>query len=70
MTTANFDVRSFWLNFEVSMFVYDDDFASVLRFMQMDYLGRSSRIYLDEWRKRSHWETLRDNTAQLLGPLL
>lgn len=68
--STNMDQRSFFLNFEITMFVYDDDFASVLRFLQMDYLSKSSRIYLDEWRKRSQWEIFRDNAAQLLGPLL
>jgi cardiolipin synthase A/B len=68
--STNMDQRSFFLNFEVTLFIYDDDFASVLRFLQTDYLARSQRVYLDEWRKRSSWAVLRDNTAQLLGPLL
>lgn len=68
--STNFDARSFWLNFEATMFIYDDDFASVLRFMQTDYIGRSYEIHLDEWRRRPLWHVLRDNTAQLLGPLL
>lgn len=68
--SANFDQRSFWLNFEVSLFVFDDDFASVVRFMQSDYLKSADEVTLDHWRRRSIWETLRDNTAQLLGPLL
>lgn len=68
--TTNMDQRSFFLNFEVTMFIYDDDFASVMRFMQMDYLNKSRRVFLDEWRKRPSWHILRDNAAQLLGPLL
>ncbi|MBX3386643.1 MAG: cardiolipin synthase [Phycisphaeraceae bacterium] len=68
--SANFDQRSFWLNFEVSLFVFDDDFASVVRFMQNDYLNACDEVTLAEWRQRSAWQTLRDNSAQLLGPLL
>lgn len=68
--STNLDARSFWLNFESTMFIYDDDFASVLRFMQTDYVSRSYEIHLDEWRNRPLWQVLRDNTAQLLGPLL
>lgn len=68
--STNLDARSFWLNFESTMFIYDDDFASVLRFMQTDYVSRSYEIHLDEWRKRPLWQVLRDNAAQLLGPLL
>ncbi len=68
--STNMDQRSFFLNFEVTLFIYDDDFASVLRFLQMDYLAHSKQIFLDEWRTRPAWKTFRDNSAQLLGPLL
>ena len=68
--STNMDQRSFFLNFEVTLFIYDDDFASVLRFLQTDYLSKSTRVYLDEWRSRPAWEVFCDNSAQLLGPLL
>lgn len=68
--STNMDQRSFFLNFEVTLFIYDDDFASVLRFLQTDYLVKSQRVYLDQWRQRSSFAVLRDNSAQLLGPLL
>jgi cardiolipin synthase A/B len=68
--STNMDQRSFFLNFEVTLFIYDDDFASVMRFLQTDYLSKSTRIFLDDWRKRPSWKVLRDNSAQLLGPLL
>lgn len=68
--SANFDARSFWLNFEVTVFIYDDDFASAMRFMQKDYIAQSDQVHLAEWKQRSRWEVFRDNAAQLLGPLL
>lgn len=68
--STNMDQRSFFLNFEVTLFIYDDDFASVLRFLQTEYLGKSERIHLDQWKNRSSFAVLRDNSAQLLGPLL
>jgi cardiolipin synthase len=68
--SANFDARSFWLNFEVTVFIYDDDFASAMRFMQSDYIAQSDQVHLAEWKQRSRWEAFRDNAAQLLGPLL
>lgn len=70
ITSANLDMRSFWLNFEVSMFVYDRDFAGMLRFLQTKYLGQSHRVHLDEWRRRPFWRRFSDNVAQLLGPLM
>lgn len=68
--SANFDQRSFFLNFEVSLFIYDDDSASLLRFLQTDYITRSTEVLLADWRKRPLWRVFLDNTAQLLGPLL
>ena len=68
--STNFDARSFFINFEVTVFIYDDDFASVMRFMQMSYVSDSYEIFLDEWRRRRFWHVYRDNAAQLLGPLL
>ncbi|MBC7772508.1 MAG: cardiolipin synthase [Pyrinomonadaceae bacterium] len=68
--SANLDQRSFWLNFEVTLIHYDDDFASELRFLQTSYLEQSEEVHLDEWRARPKYQVLFDNAAQLLGPLL
>lgn len=68
--SANLDARSFWLNFEITAFIYDDDFASQVRFMQADYLAHSTEVELAAWQNRSSLAVFRDNTAQLLGPLL
>ena len=68
--SANFDQRSFFLNFEISVFVYDDDLASQIRFMQVGYIDKSIEVELEAWRRRPLLHVLRDNSAQLLGPLL
>lgn len=68
--SANFDQRSFFLNFEVSLFIYDDDSASLLRFLQTDYISKSTEVLLSDWRNRPAWRVFLDNSAQLLGPLL
>lgn len=68
--STNMDQRSFFLNFEVTLFAYDADFATVLRSQQMDYLSKSMQVHLDAWRKRPPLDILKDNAAQLLGPLL
>ncbi len=68
--STNFDARSFWLNFEITVFIYDDDFASVMRYMQKSYMADSYEITLEEWRHRRFWHMYRDNAALLLGPLL
>lgn len=68
--SANFDMRSFFLNYEVSLFIYDDDLASMLRFLQVSYIDQSVEVTRDQWANRSLVSRFFDNTAQLLGPLL
>ena len=68
--SANLDMRSFTLNFEVTLFVYDTDEASLLRMLQVSYMEDSDDVFLEEWAARPAWKRLVDNTARLLGPLL
>ncbi|MCC6675860.1 MAG: cardiolipin synthase [Phycisphaerales bacterium] len=68
--TANFDMRSFWLNFESTLFVYDAVFAEELRALQGRYIASSEGIELAAWRARPATRRFVDNIAQLLGPLL
>lgn len=68
--SANFDMRSFWLNFESTLVVYDSDFASLLRFLQRDYIAKSDQVSLAQWRERSLARVAVENTAQLFAPLL
>lgn len=68
--TANLDVRSFVLNFEMAALVYDTDFASELHLLQMGYLDRSERLTLESWSGRGSSRVLGDNVAKLLTPLL
>ena len=70
VTTANFDQRSFDLNFEVSTLVYDSDFASQLRFMQRSYIEDSVRVREDWIRGRSWPKRLFENAAGVFSPLL
>jgi cardiolipin synthase A/B len=68
--SANLDVRSFALNLEVNLLVFDTDFASVLRFMQTSYIEQSDEVTLVEWQKRPLWRKIVENSARLVGPLL
>jgi cardiolipin synthase len=68
--SANFDMRSFWLNFEATLFVYDDDFAGELRWLQTSYLTESVPIKLASWKRRPRLRRFWENCAQLAGPLL
>lgn len=68
--SANLDMRSFWLNFETTLFIHDEDFAGQLRFMQQHYADQSTEISPEDWRRRPLWKRLLDHLAQLLNPLL
>jgi cardiolipin synthase len=70
ISTANLDRRSFELNFEVSVVVYDDDFASQLRFLQRGYIAESRLVEPAQWNRRLLAAKLWHNAAGTLSPLL
>ena len=70
VSTANLDRRSFELNFEVSTFVYDSDFASRLRLLQKGYLRNSERVQPLSWARRPIAQRVVQNAAGLTSPLL
>jgi cardiolipin synthase A/B len=70
VSTANLDRRSFELNFEVSMVVYDSDFASQLRFLQKSYINESTQVDPHAWGARGWPTKLWQNAVGVLSPLL
>jgi cardiolipin synthase A/B len=68
--TVNLDVRSFWLDFEVTLCVYDSPFAERLLALQQKYIEDSVAIDLDTWRRRPATERFSENLARLCSPLL
>jgi cardiolipin synthase len=68
--SVNLDMRSLWLNFEISLFVYDRQFTDLLRALQDQYLEDSDRLDPERWRRRPARHRLAENAIRLLGPLL
>ncbi len=68
--SVNMDKRSFSINFEISMFVYDQGFVTELRDLQQSYIEHADRIELGPWRRRPVHTRLLQNTLQLLAPIL
>jgi cardiolipin synthase len=66
--STNFDDRSFRLNDEASLNIYDADFASEQVAIFERDLAQSRRITLEEWRARPFMEKVWERTAALLGP--
>jgi cardiolipin synthase len=70
ITSANLDRRSFELNLEASLVVYDDATSAALRRVQEGYLARSTRIEPAAWFARPAWKRAIENGVGLLSPIL
>jgi len=70
VTTANLDRRSYEINFETSVLVYDEAFAVRLRHLQRSYLADSDRIDPGAWGRRGIGARFVENLANLVSPLL
>ena len=68
--SVNFDMRSLWLNFEISLFVYDSAFTQQIRDLQMDYISSSSFIDREQFRQRTYSQRLAVNIMRLFAPVL
>ncbi len=68
--SVNLDMRSFWLNFEMTLFIYNKEFTSRLRLLQEEYLLSSRPLNEVVFKKRSVKERFLENMALLVGPLL
>jgi len=68
--TANFDMRSLWLNYEVSLLVYDEDFVTDLRALQQVYIDSSEAVMMVPWSKRPVGARLIESAVRLMAPLL
>lgn len=65
--STNFDNRSFQLNDEANLNIYDAEFAARQVEIFEDDLRQSRRITLAEWRQRPRVEKLLDRTSSLFG---
>lgn len=65
--STNFDNRSFQLNDEANLNIYDADFATRQIDIFQDDLRRSHRVDLAEWQRRPGTEKLLERTASLFG---
>ncbi len=68
--SLNMDMRSFWLNFEVTLLVNDDSFAADLRALLERYLGSSTRVDPREWAARPFRRRFLESVTRLAGPVL
>lgn len=68
--TANMDLRSFDLNFEVNAIVYGTALNQELQTVFYNDLKHAQEITLSIWQKRSKTKRLLEGVARLLSPIL
>lgn len=68
--SVNLDMRSLWLNFEISLLVYDRDFTGQLQLLQNIYLKESEELDFEKWNRRPAWRRFLEDACRLAGPLL
>lgn len=68
--TVNLDMRSLWINYEVSLFVYDESFALEIRQLQQSYLDDSMSLDTEAWKQRDFKQRFLENVFRLSSALL
>lgn len=63
-------MRSFWLNFEATLFIYCEDFTHRLYNVQQEYLRESTALDSRSFSRRSILTKFKENTCLLVSPLL
>jgi cardiolipin synthase A/B len=68
--SVNLDIRSFRLDFEVTLGVYDPEFAHQLLALQERYIRQAIPVDRQTWQQRAGKERFFENLARLASPLL
>ncbi len=70
MTSANLDRRSFDLNLELAVVLYDSNASAEIRRLQDGYMHDAVRIDRDRWAKRGAHRRIVENLCGILAPIL
>ncbi|MDZ7617126.1 MAG: cardiolipin synthase, partial [Patescibacteria group bacterium] len=65
----NLDIRSFELNFELSLLFYSREVTTELRARQFAYMEHTFELTAERWGQRRAWKRLAYNIAKLMSPL-
>ncbi len=68
--SSNMDIRSFVLNAEISLLIYDRQVTGQLIQEQQRYFERSRQLTLEEWNQRGFFARFSQNLCRLVSPLL
>lgn len=68
--TTNIDVRSFYLNFEVNAFIYDEEEAVQQRYTFEKDIKSSTLLTKEKYAARSRWIKVKEVLSNLISPIL
>lgn len=68
--TANMDIRSFKLNFEVNAVVYNEEFTKKMDTLFLEDLEQCTEITLEDYDTRSLWVRYKEGFSRLFSPVL
>lgn len=68
--SANLDIRSFKLDFEVNAFIYDKDVNKRIEEQFIEDLSYSREIDKEFYENRSYWIRIKESISRLLSPIL
>jgi len=68
--SVNLDMRSIWLNFEITIVVSSSEFSKEIDRLIQGYNSASDTIDLERWQNRSIYRKILEQVTRLVSPLL
>lgn len=68
--TANFDIRSFKLNFEINAFIYNRETVRELNQNFAEDMTKSTKLDAEYFEQQSAWKKFKQNFSRLFSPIL
>ncbi|SUO97306.1 phospholipase D-like domain-containing protein [Suttonella ornithocola] len=68
--TVNMDMRSFYLNMEVTLAVYDVETVQTILVLLKSYYQESHPVILKHWQKQPYFSRFIERCVRLISPLL
>ncbi|MFN2267790.1 MAG: cardiolipin synthase [Desulfonatronovibrio sp.] len=68
--SANFDIRSFYLNIELVMIIFEPEFIYNLKMLQDCYRGHSTKVRPEFWFSRPLYKRMTEGVVKIFSPLL
>ncbi|VFP79943.1 cardiolipin synthase [Candidatus Erwinia haradaeae] len=68
--TVNLDMRSLWLNFEITLVIDNHEFGSELACIQNHYISQSCLLDAQRWLDRAYWQRIVERLFYFFSPFL